>query len=141
MSSLDSIPVVVDGEPGADTQTQNLKPLLLQIEQALADLVERDTGTVIDLSAMPFTGADEEQLRKQLGRGEVSATVDAFGPTLVEETGLPGVWLVEHKDVEERRLTLHLEVCRTPDILVTPRDDLADGLEALRSANGTPPAD
>ena len=141
MSSLDSIPVVVDGEPGADTQTQNLKPLLLQIEQALADLVEHDTGTVIDLSAMPFTGADEERLREQLGRGEVSARVDAFGPTLVEETGLPGVWLVEHKDVEERRLTLHLEVCRTPDILVTPRDDLADGLEALRSANSTASAD
>ena len=141
MSSLDSIPVVVDGKPGADAQTQNLKPLLLQIEQALADLVERDTGTVIDLSAMPFNNADEEELRRQLGQGEVVATVDAFGPTKVEETGVSGVWLVEHKDVEGRRLTLHLEVCRTPDILITPREDLADGLEALRSTNSGSSAD
>jgi hydrogenase-1 operon protein HyaF len=137
MSGLDSIPVVVEGESGGDTRTQNLKPLMLQVEQAIEDLINGGAGTVIDLTAMPFSDRDEEDLRQQLGRGEVAATVNAFGPTLVEETALPGVWLVEHKDAEERRLTLHLEVCRVPAILVVPEGDIADGLESLRGTNRT----
>ena len=137
MSGLDSIPVVVEGELGADTRTENLKPLMMQVEQAIEDLVDGGAGTVIDLTAMPFSDRDEEELRQQLGQGEVSATVNAFGPTLVEETALPGVWLVEHKDTEERRLTLHLEVCRVPAILVAPVEDIADGLRVLRGANNT----
>jgi len=138
VSGLDSIPVVAAGDSGGDTRTQNLKPLLLQVEQALADLIDADRSTVIDLTAMPFSDRDEQDLRRQLGCGEVNATVDALGPTLVEETGLPGVWLVEHKDAEERRLTLHLEICRVPGILVTPREDIVDGLEILRGVNSAP---
>ena len=136
MSELDSIPVVVDGSAEADFRTQNLRPLLQQIEQALQELVEDDISSVIDLTAMPFSSQDEEDLREHLGRGEVSATLDTFGPTQVQETALPGVWLVEHKDAENRRLTLHLEVTRIPDILVTPAEDIAEGLQQLRGANG-----
>jgi len=138
MSALDSIPVVVEGDPGGDARTQNLEPLLLQVEQALSDLVERGQATLIDLTAMPFSDQDEHDLRERLGKGEVSATVEAFGPTMVVETGLSGVWLVEHKDAEGRRLTLHLEVCRVPAILVTPEEDVAEALAASRSANEAP---
>ena len=137
MSGLDSIPVVVEGEFNGDARTHNLKPLMLQVEQAIEDLINGGAGTIIDLTAMPFSDRDEEDLRRQLGRGEVAATVNAFGPTLVEETALPGVWLVEHKDAEERRLTLHLEVCRVPAILVVPEEDITEGLESLRDANQT----
>ena len=135
MSGLDSIPVVVEGEAETDLRTQNLNPLLLQLEQALQDLVETGSSTVIDLTAMPFTSQDEDDLRRQLGKGEVSAILEAFGPTLLQETALPGVWLVEHKDAEGHRLTLQLEVSRIPGILVTPDADLADGLEVLKAAN------
>ena len=130
MSGLDSIPVHVEGA-GA-FRTENLKPLLKQLEQALLDLSERGQAGVIDLGAMPFSAQDEEDLRSLLGRGEVTAALAAFGPTLVEETAIPGIWLVEHKDVEERRLTLHIEVTRIPEILVVPAEDIADGLAALR---------
>jgi len=77
-------------------------------------------------------------LMLQIGQGEVSATLEAFGPTLLQETALPGVWLVEHKDAEGRRLTLHLEISRVPSILVTPEADIVDGLEALKAANRPP---
>ena len=86
---------------------------------------------------MPFSRQDEEDLRQRLGRGEVSATLDAFGPTVIQETAIPGVWLTEHKDDEGRRLTLHLEVTRIPSILVTPEEDIADGLELLKGASKT----
>ena len=133
MSGLDSIPIAVDGDDG---RTHNLQPLMLQIAQALQDLIDTGATTVIDLTAMPFSDRDETDLRGLLGQGEVRATVDALGPTLVEETGLRGVWLVEHKDVEARRLTLHLEVCTVPTILVTPQEDIVDGLAAITDGAG-----
>ena len=135
MSELNSIPVRVEAGPENKHRTENLKPVLLQIENALRELIEHTTETVIDLAAMPFSDQDEHDLRELLGSGEVSATIDAFGPTLVEETAFPGVWLVEHQDAERRRLTLHLEIAPIPTLLVTPRDDLADGLAALKALN------
>lgn len=135
MSELDSIPVVVEGSADADFRTQNLRPLLQQIQQALQELVDDGSSTVIDLAAMPFSSQDEEDLREHLGKGEVSATLDTFGPTQVQETALPGVWLVEHKDAESRRLTLHLEVTRIPEILVTPAEDVAEGLQLLQGVD------
>ena len=138
MSGLDSIPVVVAGEIEGRLRTENLGPLLRQLEQALEDLLATGESTVVDLGAMPFSRQDEEDLRAQLGHGEVSATLNAFGPTLIEETALPGVWLIEHRDADDRRLTLQLEVARIPSILVTPEEDIDDGLAALKVANNVP---
>ena len=138
MSGLDSIPVVVAGEIEGRLRTENLGPLLRQLEQALEDLLATGESTVVDLGAMPFSRQDEEDLRAQLGHGEVSATLNAFGPTLIEETALPGVWLIEHRDADDRRLTLQLEVARLPSILVTPEEDIGDGLAALKVANNPP---
>jgi len=137
MSGLDSIPVILEGQSDGDFRTQNLRPLLLQIEQALHDLLDTGSTTTIDLAAMPFSRQDEEDLRRRLGRGEVSAALDAFGPTVIQETALPGVWLTEHKDDDGRRLTLHLEVTRIPSILIAPEEDIAEGLELLKGANKT----
>lgn len=138
MSGLDSIPIVVAGEIDGRLRTENLGPLLRQLEQALEDLLATGESTVIDLGAMPFSRQDEEDLRAQLGRGEVSATLNAFGPTLIEETAVPGVWLIEHRDADDRRLTLQLEVARIPSILVTPEEDIGDGLVVLKAANNPP---
>jgi len=137
MSGLDSIPVKVEGATEASFRTENLRPLLLQVEEALQNLVDNDESMTIDLGAMPFSAQDEADLRERLGQGEVNAEIMAFGPTIVEETAYPGVWLVELKDAEDRRLTLHLEITRVPEILVAPIDDVRDGLTALREAQAT----
>jgi hydrogenase-1 operon protein HyaF len=140
MSGLDSIPVKVEAATEASFRTENLRPLLLQIEEALQNLVDNDEPTTIDLGAMPFSAQDELDLRERLGQGEVNAEITAFGPTIVEETAYPGVWLVELKDAEDRRLTLHLEIARVPAMLVAPVDDVRDGLAALRLARIAPDA-
>lgn len=136
MSSLDSISVRVEGAMKTAFRTENLRPLLQEVAQALRQLSETGEDTTIDVSAMPFSAQDEADLRAHLGEGEVNATVNAFGLTLVQETALPGVWLVEHKDGNERRLALHLEVARVPSILVTPIEDIVDGLAALDAQSG-----
>ena len=136
MSSLDSISVRVEGAVKNAFRTENLRPLLQEVAEALRQLSVTGQGTTIDLSAMPFSTQDEADLRAHLGEGEVSATVNAFGPTLVQETALPGVWLVEHKDTDERRLAMHLEVAQVPSILVTPIEDIVDGLAVLDAQSG-----
>lgn len=136
MSSLDSISVRVEGAVKRAFRTENLRPLLQEVAEALRQLSETGEGMSIDLSAMPFSAQDEADLRAHLGEGEVSATVNAFGPTRVQETALPGVWLVEHKDGEDRRLAMHLEVARVPSILVTPIEDIVDGLAVLDTQSG-----
>jgi hydrogenase-1 operon protein HyaF len=135
MSGIDSIPVHVEGGDGS---THNLRPLLLQVEHALRELRDGGEGTIVDLSAMPFSDQDEQDLRRVLGEGEVSARINAFGPTLIQETAVPGVWLVEHQDAEEKRLMLHVEVTRIPAMLVTPADDIDDGIEAMVAINAEP---
>jgi hydrogenase-1 operon protein HyaF len=135
MSGLESIGVRVESGVGGPHRTDNLRPVLLQVEQALQELVEHGSETVIDLAAMPFSTQDEQDLRELLGRGEVDASIEAFGPTLIEETAYPGVWLVEHQDAENRRLTLHIEIARVPGMLLTPADDLAESLAVLRRNN------
>ncbi len=127
MGDLDSIPVIAEGG-----RTANLKPLLREIRQALGELIDSGRETAIDVSAMPFSEQDEADLRAQLGVGEVSAVLDAYGPTKIHETAISGVWWVEHRDAEDRRLTLHLQIARIPAILVTPLEDLDDGLDRLR---------
>ena len=129
MSGLDSIPVITEG-----ARTENLKPLLREIEQALRELIDDARETVIDLAAMPFSAQDEQDLKSYLGSGEVIATMNAFGPTSIEETGVSGVWWVEHKNAEGKRLTLHLEITRIPAIMMTPADDLNEALARLRSS-------
>ena len=131
MSSLDSISIRVEGAVTNAFRTENLRPLLHEVAQALRTLIDTGEGTTIDLSAMPFSDQDEADLRAHLGEGEVNATVNAFGPTLIQETALPGVWLVEHRDGDGRRLAMHLEVARVPSILVTPSEDIIEGLSAL----------
>lgn len=132
MSGLESIPVRVEGGLQRDFRTDNLDPILRQIEQALADLAESGAETTIDLAAMPFSEQDEHDLYEALGRGEVSASMNAFGPTEIFETAYSGVWLVEHRNAEQRRLTLHIEITRMPSILMTPEGDVVDALSRLR---------
>ena len=135
MNNLESIPVHVEAPTEGHLRTENVGPLLQQIEQALQDLQQTGSETVIDLGAMPFSAQDEQELRERLGRGEVNATVEAFGPTRVQETAFAGVWLVEYQDAEQRRLTLHLQIARIPELLITPADDLVDSLASLRRLN------
>ena len=53
------------------------------VQEDIVRLRLADTGepTRIDLAALPFGPGDEKRLLGWLGRGEVSATIDALGPT------------------------------------------------------------
>ncbi len=140
MSSLDQIPVVIESGSAdrharpADANPRwhgNAEPILHEVRHALARLIATGETTKIDLKAMPFGPGDLEQLLSVLGTGEVQATVEALGPTNIQETAIPGVWLVDYMNTEAHRLALHLEIAAVPEILCPQPQDLADAIDAL----------
>jgi hydrogenase-1 operon protein HyaF len=131
MSGLQSIPVRVESDSGPHTERGNAIPIVHEVRHALGRLIASGEETRIDLNAIPFGPGDEERLLGLLGTGEVSASVEALGPTRIQETAVPGVWLVDYRNAEGERMALHLEIAAVPQILRTQRGDLDTAIAAL----------
>ncbi|MTW19956.1 hydrogenase expression/formation protein [Allochromatium palmeri] len=106
-------------------------PILHEIRHALERLLASGEETRIDLQSMPFGPGDLERLTAVLGQGEVQARVEALGPTLIQETAIPGVWLVDYRSLEDQRLSYQIEIATLPEILRPRPEDLAESLAAL----------
>jgi hydrogenase-1 operon protein HyaF len=125
MSSLDTIAV------SAEVATGNVEPLLHEIRHALKRLATGEEGTTIDLRRLPLAPGEEERIEKTLGAGEVRAEVDALGPTLVQETSYPGVWLVTHKNADGVVVGRFIEVTWVPELLKSQLADIDAGIARL----------
>lgn len=125
MSSLDVIPVTTE------VATGNVVPLLHEVRHALKRLADGQEGTVIDLKRLPLAPGEEEQIEKTLGVGEVRAEIDALGPTLIQETSYPGVWLITHRNHDQAVVGRFIEVTHMPELLKSQRDDIENGIDRL----------
>ena len=136
MSGLNAIPIVVAERDPDPAGWGNALPILHEVRHCLRRLAETGETTVIDLHAMPFGPGDEARLLAILGRGEVDANVQVLGPSHVWETSFPGVWMVEHRNAENERLTLHIEISSVPEILRSQREDIVDAIARLDARLG-----
>ncbi len=127
MPGISDIPIRVD----SPSFNANALPLLHEIRHALGDLASGGGPRVIDLMAIPFGPGDEDLLLQVLGTGEVKASVNAMGTSQVWESSYPGVWLLDHRDMDGRRIAFQVQVSTVPDILLTPPGDMADAAERL----------
>ena len=132
MERLDTIPVETECSTcGAGGLTENALPLLHEIRHALQRLAQNGESTVFDLRAIPFAPGDEERLMSLLGRGELSATLDALGRSKIWETSYAGVWVVEHYSTEDERIALQIEVTDIPSILKSQELDIEESFTRL----------
>ncbi len=134
MSGLDPISVIIESNvscAGMPQDCGNALPILHEIRHALERLISTGEETRIDLNAMPFGPGDLDCLKALLGTGEVHATVEAMGLTLIQETAIPGVWLVDYQNSDARRLTLQIEIASVPEILRPQPLDLAEAINTL----------
>lgn len=111
--------------------TGNARPVLSEIHAALELLLTTGETTTIDLGAIPFGPGDERVLDEALGVGEIRATLDALGQSVVHETAFPGVWRVDHLDPRGETLSRFVEVTFIPDILKSQHADAEEGLARL----------
>ncbi len=134
MSGLDDIHVnVIDVDAGKGGMRANVRAILHEIEAMLGRLVETGESNAIDIRSLPLLPGDYEALDDALGNGEVSAEFQGdTGPTVVAETGIPGVWWVSHFDQDDELAAEFIEVTRIPEILQSQEEDIRDGLDILR---------
>ncbi|MDH3614451.1 MAG: hydrogenase expression/formation protein [Gammaproteobacteria bacterium] len=127
MSSLDAIAV------NTEVVTGNVEPLLHEVRHALKRLANGEDGTVIDLRSLPLAPGEEEQIEAALGQGEVRAELNALGPSLVQETSYPGVWLVTHRNAEQAVVGRFIEVTDMPELLKSQQADIEYGINRLEN--------
>ena len=111
----------------------NIRALLAEIAACLEKLANDGTTGSIDLNSLPFSPGEYEQLRQMLGQGEVSAHIEAIGPSEIIETRYPGVWWVTHYNVEGDIVADMLEITTIPEIFKSQPEDIIAGLELLRA--------
>jgi hydrogenase-1 operon protein HyaF len=121
MSQLSDIGVRVEQRP-----TEQVVAVLNEIESLLQDLIRTDQTGAIDLRSLPLFPGDYDMLKQLLGEGEVSATLQAMGPSYIQETLVPGVWWVSHCNDDGEKISEYIEVTRVPSLLKTTTPDLAD---------------
>ncbi|MEE4379788.1 MAG: hydrogenase expression/formation C-terminal domain-containing protein [Candidatus Competibacteraceae bacterium] len=131
MSGLKDIKVRLEGAVVQEERTENALPLLHEIRHALALLLETGEATVIDLRSLPLGTMDAEQLLQVLGQGEIQAQLDSLGKSLIQETRIPGVWFIEHFNIEERLVGQSIEVTFIPTILKSQPEDVRKGFLRL----------
>lgn len=125
MSSLETIPVTTE------VATGNVEPLLHEIRHALLRLARGEEGTTIDLKSLPLAPGELERIEETLGIGEVRAKVTALGPTLIQETAYPGVWLTTHRNADDAVVARFIEVTYIPELLRSQPADIDAGIERL----------
>jgi len=116
----------------ADTSSVgNIAALLAEISTMLEQLLGRGNSSMIDLKSLPLSPQEYEQLRFTLGQGEVTARLEAIGPSEIIETHYPGVWWVTHYNVEGDIIADMIEIASVPSILHSQPEDMRAGLERL----------
>lgn len=133
MNDLKDIPIAVVDDDADLILSGNADPILSEIQSLLNDLVTSGKSASIDLRSLPLLPGDYEKLKEVLGQGEVSATIDAMGPTQVCETAVHGVWWVTHYNSDETIIAEFIEVTYIPEILRTHPADARVGLDLLHS--------
>ncbi len=131
MQKLQDIEVRTETLPDKPSQYGNALPILHEILHALQSLHTEDTSTVIDLRAIPFGPGDEELLLDSLGRGEIQVKLESLGTSEIWESRYHGVWVVDHKNTEDERIALQIEVTHVPDILYSQQADISRSISEL----------
>ncbi|MFZ3018506.1 MAG: hydrogenase expression/formation C-terminal domain-containing protein [Gallionella sp.] len=110
----------------------NVDAILNEIAARLGKFVSCSETDLIDLKSLPFSPDEYERLRATLGRGEVTARLDAIGDSEIYETHFPGVWWVTHYNVEGDIVADLIEIAPVPAILQSQPEDVHIGLAHLR---------
>jgi len=107
--------------------------ILSQLVSLLEALAGGNGSALIDLRSLPMSPQDRSELQRVLGQGEVTATVEADGPTRIRETGVSGVWWIEHFDRHKTLIAELIEVALVPQLLASAADEIGPAAQGLRA--------
>jgi hydrogenase-1 operon protein HyaF len=105
--------------------------LIMEVGGLLRRLIDHGETGSIDLLGLPLSPSCIASLEQRLGRGEVTAQLDAAGLSDIRETRFPGVWWSRHRNEAGRIIGMLIEVTFVPEILRADADDVARGYQSL----------
>ncbi len=79
--------------------------------------------------------SDRTELKRALGEGEVRVTLNAEGISTIQETRIPGVWWIEHRDLQDQLIAELIDVNYVPDILARASGEIAAGARGAASTD------
>lgn len=132
MNRLNDIPIRVEAPVRLGGLGGGVSAILSELAGLLEEVARGSSPASIDLRSLPMSAEDRDELQRLLGSGEVQATLEADGLSTLRETGVPGIWWVEHRDREGKLIAELLEVTHIPQILECASDDMTMGAESLR---------
>ncbi len=131
MQKLQDIAIRVEATDGLPLNHSNATPIMHEVLHALQRLASSGESTTIDLHALPFGPGDEDQLLTLLGSGEIQVQLNSLGCSLIHETAFSGVWLIDHRNADDQRIALQIEITPIPAILKAQHEDLLDAIGRL----------
>ena len=136
MTRLADIPISVEYAPPQAADGSRISSAVLALLHEVQELLQQyqafGQNGAIDLRWLSLLPDDIAQLREVLGDGEVTAQVDALGPSSARETAIACVWWVEHGGPDGESLGTWIEVTEAPALLRSDRASIPYGLETLR---------
>ncbi len=124
VNTFANIPINIVTKPQSGGLTIAMT-LLHEIQAMLKTLLDTGQNGILDLRALPALGEDGYQfLKEKLGQGEVSARIQSFGHSEIQETTYSGIWWIVHYNQDDDILTELVEVNFLPELLKSPKDDV-----------------
>ncbi len=105
--------------------------LIMEVAGLLRRLIDHGEVGTIDLLGLPLSASCVASLEERLGKGEVTAWLDAAGRSEIRETRYPGVWWSRHSNETGRPIAMLIEVTFVPDILRAGMEDVRRGRDRL----------
>ncbi|HYW92993.1 MAG TPA: hydrogenase expression/formation C-terminal domain-containing protein [Gammaproteobacteria bacterium] len=105
--------------------------ILHEVLAMLERLLDAGEEGAIDLRSLPMAPAELDELSAALGEGELDAVFTGGGRSRVRETGVHGVWWVEHRDPDDKIIASFIEITTVPAILITDPADIRRGIDGL----------
>ena len=129
-------PLLIDEPTLAMIFTVNSGPLAGKEGSYLTsrDLRDRLQKELLTNVSIRVEDTDTPESFRVLGRGEICATLSAFGASELFETTFPGVWVVTHHDAQGAVRARFIEVTRIPGLLCSQAPDIADALARLMTS-------
>jgi hydrogenase-1 operon protein HyaF len=109
----------------------NAPPLLVEINDKVAEYRPGHENHVINLTLLPQTEEDLQFLMVSLGEGPLTILSRGYGNCRISSTGVENVWWVQYFNAQEKNILNTIEIGTTPAVAAAAHEDIQDSAERL----------
>lgn len=110
-----------------------IKAILVEIKEALHNLVEKNETYTIYLGNTGLSEEDIVEVLETLGKGDITIEfTETNQPVMWYETNFKGVWAGVYRNQRDEAILYTLEVTHYPEVAQSFNDDILEGMNDLQ---------